>query len=183
MGMTRTGRRALPLLALLAAGCGAGEAPGRAADEARPAAPEQRSETPPGVPRAGGGLPSAEARRVVGRWLAALRRGDLEAAANQWALPSRFQNGTPVLTIDTPVERLAIQEALPCGGTPAQVDGTSTPGYVLVRIDLTTRPGGGPASACGGEVRVAIQVEAGRITAMFRLDEDGEIPAGPQVEV
>lgn len=174
--------RAVALLACLAlAGCGgedaapvARDAPPRASSPPAPA-PGQPPRT---VPRAGTGPAGAEARRVVRRWLAALTRGDVVAAAEVWALPARFQNTTDVLTIDTEIERLAINASLPCGGRATKVEGTRTASFVLVTIRLRTRPGGGPAEFCDGEVVSAIQVRDGRITALFRLPGRGE-PAGP----
>jgi hypothetical protein len=181
--------RALPaalLACLAAAGCGGAEAPPeRAAAPPRASSPPRAPDAlPRSVPRDGTGIAPDEARRVVTRWLRELTRGDVEAAARVWALPSRFQNGTPVLRIDSEVERLAINASLPCGGRPTRIEGTTTPSYVVVTIRLTTRPGGGPPQGCDGLVRSAVQVRDGRITALFRLPEGGApAPSGPQTEV
>jgi hypothetical protein len=92
--------------------------------------------------------------RVVRGWLRALSRGDVQRAARFFALPSRYQNGTAVLTIDSPGERLAINLALPCGGRVVALRGAR--GFAIATIRLRERPGadcgkgtGGRASASG----------------------------------
>ena len=52
---------------------------------------------PPGVPDESTGPAEVAARRVINNWLKALRHGDIKRAAHYFALPSKFQNATPVL--------------------------------------------------------------------------------------
>ncbi|MEA2288372.1 MAG: hypothetical protein QOD55_369, partial [Solirubrobacteraceae bacterium] len=62
--------------------------------------------------------------RVIRRWLAALRRSDIERAARFFALPSRFQHTrTPVLTIDSERERGAGNLSLTCGARAIRTGG------------------------------------------------------------
>ena len=85
--------------------------------------------------------------RVIRRWLATLRRGDTHGAARFFALPSRFQNGTPVLLVDTELKRIAVNEALPCGARMGGAGGAGA--YTIVVYVLMRRPGGDCGSGVG----------------------------------
>src|SRR5215218_8957988 len=127
-----TRRASVPLVAALLLGlgagaCGGGDAP--RATRTTPTAPRTPQSArdplalPPQVPKVATGPADPAAVRVIRRWLTTLRRGDTHAAARFFALPSRFQNGTPVLIVDSEVERIAINEALPCGARMASAGG------------------------------------------------------------
>src|SRR6185312_8588732 len=94
---------------------------------------------PAHVPRRAHGAADRAKVRVIAGWLRALRSGDEARAARYWATGAKFQNATPVLTIDTPVEKLAIQKSLPCGAKIRQAGGPD-PFVVLVFV-LTKRRG------------------------------------------
>jgi hypothetical protein len=165
-------RHVLPcaLAALAAAGCGG------SSERAATAPPAPRAQ--PGVPPALA-LPRSVPRRpdgspvdpgdaaVIRRWARTLARGDERGAARLFALPSRFQNGTPVLEVRTRPERLAVQASLSCG---ARVTGLRGAGaYVVVRFALQGRPGGEPS--CSGDASSVLRVQDGRITEWYRLFE------------
>lgn len=183
-------RQVLPLaVAGLLAGCGAGGDERRAVQREPqiplptapapppPAAVPPELEPPRHVPRTGDGRPAEAAQAgVIRRWAAALRRGDLPGAARLFALPSRFQNATPVLTIDSARERLAIHRALPCGGLPLRMERAGR--FTVVLFRLTERPGGRCAGGTGNTARSAIRVSGGRIVEWYRLLEP---PARPPV--
>jgi len=130
---------------------------------------------PAHVPRRAHGAADRAKVRVIARWLSALRSGDEARAARYWATGAKFQNATPVLTIDTPVEKLAIQKSLPCGAKIRQAGGPD-PFVVLVFV-LTKRRGGNCGSGTGATARGAIRVAHGRIVEWYRLPDD---PAQPQ---
>jgi hypothetical protein len=167
-----------PALALALAGCGGAGGPQEVdrppAGEAPPANPLA---TPAGVPQRATGPADAASAQVVRRWLTALSDGDVERAARLWALPARFQNGTPVLTVDSPAERVAVNAALPCGGRVARIGGAGR--FTVVAIRLTRRPGADCGAGVGGSVRATILARGGRIHALYRLYDRGEAPPAP----
>jgi hypothetical protein len=125
---------------------------------------------PAHVPRRAHGAADRAKLRVIARWLRALRSGDEARAVRYWATGAKFQNATPVLTIDTPIEKLAIQKSLPCGAKIRQAGGPD-PFVVLVFV-LTNRPGGNCGSGTGATARGAIRVAHGRIVEWYRLPDD-----------
>ena len=166
--------------AVAVAGCGGGEDDGqrRAAPppERAPSVPRPPSTPlepsgalaiPRRVPRAATGPADPGDERVIRGWLAALRGGDVRAAARYFALPSTFQNGTPVLTIDTDVERLAVNEALPCGARAIRTGGAGE--FTIIVYELVRRPGADCGPGTGNRARGAIRVAGGRIREWYRL--------------
>jgi hypothetical protein len=135
-----------------------------------PADPNADLRLPAHVPRRARGAPDPVAVRVIARWLRALRSGDERRAARFWADGSKFQNATPVLTIDSAIEKLAIQKSLPCGARIKQAGGPA-PFVVLVFV-LTQRRGGDCGTGAGHTARGAIRVANGRIAEWYRLPDD-----------
>ena len=162
------------LLGLGAGSCGGGD-PGRSVPTTprHPAQPAQPARDPlalpPQVPKVATGPADPAAVRVIRRWLATLRRGDTRGAARYFAIPSRFQNGTPVLTVHNEAERIAINEALPCGARMARAGGAGV--YTIVVYVLVRRPGGDCGSGVGAHARGAIRVARGHITEWYRLPD------------
>ena len=141
---------------------------------------------PPGVPDESTGPAAVSARRVINDWLKALRRGDVKRAAHYFALPSKFQNATPVLTVNSEQERLAVNLSLSCGAVATEMGGAGV--YTIVTFRLTERKGGNCGTGVGGKARGAIRVERSKIKEWYRLpDEPGgqqhapPAPAGPVV--
>jgi limonene-1,2-epoxide hydrolase len=179
------GRRTVALLAVVAAaaaGCGGSSGAGSTttstgAGERDPGPIPQHSdlELPAGVPDRATRPAARESRRVINAWLRALRRGDVRRAAHFWALPSKYQNGTPVLTVDSERERIAVNIALPCGAKAIAMGGAGA--YTIVSFRLTTRPGGDCGTGVGGTARGAIKVQGGKIAEWYRLPDE---PGGAQ---
>jgi hypothetical protein len=180
-------RASVALLSVLALACGAGACGGGGAGDGRTATGRTQRTTPArppadplalpaGVPQVATGRADPAAVRVIRRWLATLRRGDTHRAARFFALPSRFQNGTPVLTVDSNVERIAINEALPCGARMAHAGGAGP--YTIVDYLLVRRPGGDCGTGVGHHARGAVRVARGRITEWYRLPDE---PTGREV--
>jgi hypothetical protein len=130
---------------------------------------------PPDVPDRATGPADAQSRRVINGWLRALRRGDVTRAAHYFALPSKFQNATPVLTVDSERERIAVNLSLPCGAKATDMGGNGP--YTIVTFKLTKRPGGDCGNGVGGTARGAIRVEHRKITEWYRLPD---APGGQQ---
>jgi hypothetical protein len=136
-------------------------------------------ELPRTVPDRATGPADRAATRVIRRWLAALNRGDVTRAAHFFALPSKFQNtGTPVLTVDSERERIAVNLSLTCGARAIETGGAGR--YTIVKFRLIDRPGGDCGTGVGNTARGAIRVARGRIREWYRLpDEPGGAPAAP----
>jgi hypothetical protein len=190
------GRSAAALLAALtvaaAVGCGGASKsspsppPQTVADDPGPTPPVSDLALPPGVPDESTGPATNASRRVINNWLKALRHGDVKRAAHYFALPSKFQNATPVLTVNSEQERIAVNVSLSCGAVATDMGGAGV--YTIVKFRLTKRPGGNCGTGVGGTVRGAIRVERSKIKEWYRLpDEPGgqqqapPAPAGPVV--
>jgi hypothetical protein len=124
---------------------------------------------PPSVPDRATGPATAASRGVINAWLKALRRGHIKAAAHYFALPSKFQNATPVLTVNTERERIAVNMSLSCGAVATAMGGAGA--YTIVKFRLTARPGGVCGSGVGGTARGAIRVERRLIKEWYRLPD------------
>jgi hypothetical protein len=183
-------RSAAVVVAVLAAcavlGCGGSSKPAPhpqtlAQDDPAPIPPRSDLALPPNVPDHPTGPAEGESRRVINAWLRALRRGDVTRAAHFFALPSKFQNVTPVLTVDSERERIAVNLSLPCGAKAVDMGGAGA--YTIVTFKLTKRPGGDCGSGVGGTARGAIRVERGKITEWYRLPDkpggDQQAPPAP----
>jgi hypothetical protein len=159
---------------IVLAGCGgANHATTTATTTARPAAPKDPNadlRIPNHVPRRAQGQADPSSVKVIARWLKVLQRGDEAGAAAFWATGAKFQNFTPVLTIDSPIEKLAIQKSLTCGATIKRANGPR-PFVVLVFL-LTQRRGGNCGSGVGQTARGAIRVAHGQIVEWYRLPDE-----------
>ena len=168
-------RAAIVLLSMtVLAGCGGSNHTERTTPPARatptPADSNADLRLPAHVPRRASGTADRAAVRVIARWLRVLRRGDEVRAARFWATGAKFQNATPVLTIDTPIEKVAVQKSLPCGARIKHAAGPA-PFVVLVFL-LTERRGGYCGSGAGHTARGAIRVAHGHIAEWYRLPDD-----------
>lgn len=165
-------------------------APGPPTDPpADPSTPAPRNErdplslvAPKGVPTEPGGQPAdPEDLAVVKRWLAALTRGNFDAAADTFADGTVVQNLGPPMRLPDRAARIAFNEQFPCGAE--IVDASSVKGFLVVTYRLTDRVD----SRCdgpGGKAAGTIKVEGGRMTEWYRLPDPPqgpEAPAGPAV--
>ncbi len=134
-------RVALPLIALLAAGCGSDD-DGLNFDARTPppyvgAAPVP----PPGQRATDRRMTRADAERyrgVIADWAAAVRRGDADEAADFFDLPAIvYQPGGMALQVNTPQIAAAFNASLPCG---AKLLATNPEGrYVVATFVLVKR--------------------------------------------
>jgi hypothetical protein len=176
--------RAIPILAvasvLAIAGCGSGgsvSTTGARAAASAGAAPAQTAAT--AVPKES--LRTGVA--VIRGWADALRRGDVDAAAAYFALPSLFANGEsshgeiPVATIRDVAQARAANETLSCGArlVSAAVHGR----YIEAEFVLTGRPGPGGTncgSGAGTTAATDFVIEHGKIVAWIRAPEAASSP-------
>ena len=179
---------AAALLAVAAPGCGgAGGQRDVAADTTpgtdpsagqRQIPPTSDLALPKRVPDRATGPADRASARVIRRWLRALDRGDVRGAARYFALPSKFQNtGTPVLHIDSEIERIAVNMSLTCGARAERTGGAGAYTIVLFRLIDRPGPGGGCGTGTGATARGAILVSRGRIREWYRLPDR---PGGQQ---
>ena len=144
------------------AGCGGSKHDATTTTTA-PKDPNADLKIPSHVPRRAAGDADPRSVKVIAQWLKVLRRGDETGAARYWATGAKFQNATPVLTIDTPIEKLAIQKIKEAGGPKP---------FVVLVFTLTQRVGGDCGSGVGQTARGAIRVAHGQIVEWYRLPDD-----------
>ena len=142
------------LLALAASGCGGGN--GNGSETAA-------IELPPGHASV----------LVIDEWVRTLDKGDVEGAAEFFALPSVVQNGTPPLTLHSRADAVEFNRSLPCG---AKLVGAKPRGrFIAATFRLSERPGPGTCGAgVGGIARTAFLIRDGKIVQWRRLPDSGQ---------
>jgi limonene-1,2-epoxide hydrolase len=161
----RTGRRAFAFGALLLTGTALAGCGGKDDDPAATTASTAGSApvVAPGVSRA--------ATEVVRRWADTLRRGDVDAAATFFAVPSLVANGGPPARLRTRAAILRFNRSLPCGARLVRAD-RARRGFVIATFVLTERPGPGTCgSGTGATARTAFRVRDGRIVDWLRVQD------------
>ena len=130
---------------------------------------------------------AASAVGVIRGWSNALRRGDVDAAARYFALPSEFVNGPgDALSIHTEAEARAANASLPCGAV--LVSAHRHGRFVNAIFRLTNRPGadGGCGSGAGELARTDFVIADGHILDWIRAPEGGSgvvpLPAAPSTQ-
>jgi hypothetical protein len=178
-------------VAVLLAGAGCGDAGHRAVRQAVTPAPPVDAQPVPGldphvlpprrIPHHGHGAAAPAARRVIDGWLRELRAGHLQRAARYFAVPTTFQNATPVMHLRTAQQVRAMVASFPCGAVATRYQAAGR--YTLVRFRLTERAGGDCHGAAGHTTGGAIRVAGGRIREWYRLYDPEEIhPTSPLVD-
>ena len=111
--------------------------------------------------------PSSE--DVIRAWADDLRRGDVDAATDRFAVPAVVANNTPRITLRTRAEVRFFNATLPCGG---KVIATERRGRLIVAtFELTDRPGGDCGSGTGNTAKTAFEVRNGKIVRWLRVLE------------
>jgi limonene-1,2-epoxide hydrolase len=177
-GVRRLGPVLVVACAAMLAGCGGSSDKGdqartqTAAPELAPA-PRTPLELPQGIPLTATGPADPAGARVVRAWSKALREGDIAAATALWAVPSKVQNGTPVLTLSTRELVRLFNVSLPCGSVVTST-GAAGGGFTITTFRLTQRKGSRCDATAGATARGAIRVRNGKIVEWYRLpDEPG----------
>jgi hypothetical protein len=118
--------------------------------------------------------------KVIEAWSAALRRGDVVAASATWAVPSKVQNGSPVLTLSSRSDVRIFNDALTCGSVVTST-GAAKGGFTIATVRLTQRKGADCGTGTGHSARTAILVRDGKIAEWYRLPDDPDAPrSAPQ---
>lgn len=117
---------------------------------------------------------------VIEDWSQTLSQGDVEGAAEFFAVPSTVENGGFRVEIKNPVDAASFNESLPCG---AELVGAETSGdTTTATFELSDRPGGDCGSGAGGQAATAFKIEDGKIVEWIRVavpGGGGEAPVGP----
>ena len=115
---------------------------------------------------------------VIDRWARTLNGGDVEGAAEFFALPSVAQNG-PTLRIESIEDARLFNSSLPCGATLEEAVDEGE--FTIATFELTERPGPGTCgSGTGAEARTAFKIENGKIAEWRRVaDEPGDGTSAP----
>jgi hypothetical protein len=159
----------LAAIALLTAGCFGGddEEPRTAATPSATAEAEESAVPSPSA------TPEAGAEEVIRAWADTLRRGDVEGAAEYFAVPATVSNGTPALKLETRAEVEFFNRTLPCGAQVIETE-DAPHGFVIATFRLTERPGEGRCgTGTGATARTALLVRDGHITDWLRVPDGG----------
>ena len=114
--------------------------------------------------------------RVIQEWVDALRRGDVESAAQYFALPSIAQNGTPPITLDTRADAIGFNRSLPCGAR--LVRAVPRGEAIAATFRLTERQGGDCGPGVGELARTVFVIREGKIAEWRRLPDRPASGAG-----
>jgi hypothetical protein len=113
---------------------------------------------------------------VIKGWVDTLADGDVDGAADYFAVPSVVQNATPPLTLRSRADVVAFNRSLPCG---AKLVKARPLGRVIVAtFRLRERPGGDCGSGVGLLARTAFVIRDGRIVQWRRLPNPAQQPPG-----
>jgi hypothetical protein len=138
--------------------------------ELEPSVPGGSLALPPEVPLKATGAGDPKAIKVIRLWTDALRRSDVDRASALWAVPSKVQNGTPVLTLATFADVRLFNDSLSCGSQLVSALGARN-GFTVAVFKLTDRPGADCGTGTGNHARTAILVRGGRIAEWYRLPD------------
>jgi len=110
----------------------------------------------------------AEDLEVIEAWSQTLSEGDVEGAAEYFAIPSTAENG-PIIEIESLEDAIVFNEALPCG---AEVISARSEGeFTTATFRLSERPGGACGAGTGGEASTSFVIEDGKIVEWRRIDD------------
>jgi hypothetical protein len=144
---------ALPLLALSA--CGGGDS---ASD----------TDTTSTIP----GDANAADVQVIKGWVDALRQGDVDAAADYFAVPSVAENGPILVRIRSTQDAVRFNESLPCGARLIRAESAGE--FTTATFRLTERPGPGSCGPGTGTVaKTSFVIRDGKIAQWRRVGAGG----------
>ena len=103
---------------------------------------------------------------VIREWSEALTEGDIDAAAEYFAIPSVAENGITI-KIETIDDARLFNESLPCG---AELESTEAEGeFITATFRLTTRPGVEVCPGDGATAQTSFVIEDGAIAEWRRV--------------
>ena len=110
--------------------------------------------------------------RVIDGWVTTLADGDVDGAADYFAIPSVTQNGGVVFRIDSVSDAVTFNGSLPCGAR--LVRAVATRDRTTATFVLTERPGPGVCGAgTGQKARTTFEIADGKIVRWRRVGPGG----------
>lgn len=120
-----------------------------------------------------------ESAAVIDEWAMTLAAGDVEGAAEYFAIPSVAQNGGVLIEIESLDDARLFNASLPCGAELTRADGEGE--ITVATFRLTERPGPGTCGSGTGMIaKTAFVIEDGAIVEWRRVEAGGpEAPSTP----
>ncbi len=117
---------------------------------------------------------------VIRGWVDSLRRGDVEKAADYFAIPSVAENGPILIRITNHARAVAFNRSLPCG---ARLTRAETAGrFTTATFRLTERPGPGSCGpGTGATAKTSFVIRDGKIVQWRRVGATPEPAPGEAV--
>jgi limonene-1,2-epoxide hydrolase len=107
---------------------------------------------------------------VIAAWVDTLREGDVEGAAELFAIPSTAVNGGLMLRIRSTADAVAFNESLPCGAELIRAESMGE--TITATFRLTERPGPGRCGDGTGQLaQTAFEITDGKIVEWRRVGE------------
>jgi limonene-1,2-epoxide hydrolase len=118
---------------------------------------------------------------VIDGWVTALRHGDVDAAAEHFAIPSVAENGPVLVRIRSLEDARRFNESLPCGARLIHAETTGE--FTTATFQLTERPGPGRCGpGTGGIAKTSFVIRDGEIVQWRRVGADAggtQAPGNP----
>jgi hypothetical protein len=109
---------------------------------------------------------------VIDGWVTSLRHGDVDAAAEYFAIPSVAENGPILVRIRSVDDARRFNESLPCGARLIRADSTGE--FTTATFRLTERPGPGSCGpGTGGVAKTSFVIRDGKIAQWRRVGAGG----------
>jgi hypothetical protein len=125
------------------------------------------SSTSSGASTAPGDADPADVQ-VIDGWVTSLRHGDVDAAADYFAIPSVAENGPILVHIRSVDDARRFNESLPCGARLIRADSTGE--FTTATFKLTERPGPGACgSGTGSVAKTSFVIRDGKIAQWRRV--------------
>jgi hypothetical protein len=116
-------------------------------------------------------------KRVIKGWSDSLRRGEVNAAAEYFTVPSLVSNNTPdPIRLTSVADVRDFNRTLPCGAKLLRTRRSTQPGFVVGDFRLTERKNA-PApcgQGVGAEASVAFEITAGHIKTWVRVADPSQ---------
>jgi hypothetical protein len=109
---------------------------------------------------------------VIDGWVTSLRHGDVDAAAEYFAIPSVAENGPILVRIRSLEDARRFNESLPCGARLIRADSAGE--FTTATFRLTERPGPGLCGpGTGGVAKTSFVIRDGKIAQWRRVGPGG----------
>lgn len=106
--------------------------------------------------------------QVINGWVTALRKGDVDAAAGYFAIPSVAENGPILVHIRSTEDAVRFNETLPCGARLVRADTAGE--FTTATFRLIERPGPGSCGpGIGTLAKTSFVIRDGKIAQWRRV--------------